>query len=69
MKWFSVHAFTKSSFDTIEGGRANISFQLNAKGATQFPTLVLSGTITSVADGTAGEKEAYLCKHQIAYYY
>ena len=69
MNCFSVHGFTRSSFDAIEGGRANISLQLNAKDATQFPTLVLSGTITSVADGTAGEKEAYLCKYQIAYYY
>ena len=59
----------RSSFDTIEGGRANTSFQLNVKGATQFPNLVLSGTITCVADGAAGEKEAYLCKYQIAYYY
>ena len=52
-----MHGFTKSSFDALEDGRADIFFQLNVKGATQFSTLILSGTITSAANGTAGEKE------------
>ena len=55
INFLSVHGFTRSSFDGVEGGTAYISFQLNVKGSTRFPTLVISGTITEEPDGTASE--------------
>ena len=53
---FSVHGFTRSSYDVVEGGRADIFFQLNIKGRTSAPFLTVRGTITAAADGTASEK-------------
>ena len=39
-----------------EDYRLDISFQLNVKGTSQFPTLVISGTVTAEAQGTASKK-------------
>ena len=58
--YVSVHGFTRTSFDVLEGGRADILFQSNIKGTTQFTSLFVSGTITSAAEGTASEYVLYL---------
>ena len=63
LNFLSVHGFTRSSFDGVEGGIANVSFELNVKGTTQFPTLVVSGTITAEADGTASENIFSCAQH------
>ena len=58
--YVSVHGFTRTSFEALEGERADILFQLNIKGTTQLPSVVVSGTITSAAEGTASECVLYL---------
>ena len=39
-----------------EDARLDTEFQLNVVGTTPLTTLVVSGTITAEADGTAGEQ-------------
>ena len=38
-----------------EDDRLDTSFQLNVKGTSQLPTLVINGTITAEAQGTASK--------------
>ena len=40
-------------FNVDEGDRLDTEFALNVVGTTQSPTLVINGTITAVAAGTA----------------
>ena len=42
-------------YDVAEDTGLEIEFALNVVGTTQFPTLVISGIITSEADGTASK--------------
>ena len=42
-------------YDVDEDARLETEFALNVVGTTQFPTLVVSGIITSEADGTASK--------------
>ena len=42
-------------YDVNEDNRVEAEFFLNVVGTTQFPTLVISGIITSEADGTASK--------------
>ena len=39
----------------VEDERLDTSFQLNVKGVTAFPSLIIEGTITAVAGGTASK--------------
>ena len=43
-------------YDVAEDARLETEFALNVVGTTQLPTLVISGTITSEADGTASKQ-------------
>ena len=52
---FVVHGFRQSVYDVEEDNRLDIEFALNVVGTTQLTTLVVSGTITSEADGTTSE--------------
>ena len=42
-------------YDVAEDARLVTEFALNVVGTTQFPTLVISGIITSEANGTASK--------------
>ena len=42
-------------YDVAEDARLKTEFALNVVGTTQFPSLVISGIITSEADGTASK--------------
>ena len=54
--YYTVHGFLQAEYDVDENERLNIMFQLNVKGTTQFGSaLVVIGTITAEADGTASE--------------
>ena len=54
--YYTVHGFLQEEYDVNENERLNIMFQLNVKGTTQFGSaLVVIGTITAEADGTASE--------------
>ena len=51
---FSVHGFLQHEYDLTEDDQLDTVFQLNVKGNTQFGrSLVVSGTITAEAAGTA----------------
>ena len=54
-KFLVVHGFRQSVYDVEEGNRLDTEFALNVVGTTQFTTLVVSGTITSEADGTTSQ--------------
>ena len=43
-------------YDVAEDARLVTEFALNVVGTTQFPTLVISGIITSEANGTASKQ-------------
>ena len=51
----AVHGFRQSVYDVDEDYRLDTEFALNVVGTTQFPTLVVSGTITAEAAGTASK--------------
>ena len=52
----TVHGFLRTEYNVTEGGRLDAVFQLNVKGTTQLGSgLVVSGTITAPADGTASK--------------
>ena len=54
---FAVHGFEQADYDVREDERLETTFQLNVKGITQFGgALVINGTITFEADGTASEQ-------------
>ena len=54
--YYTVHGFLQEEYDVDENERLNIMFQLNVNGTTQFGSaLVVIGTITAEADGTASE--------------
>ena len=53
--YFAVHGFRNAVYDVAEDTRLDTEFALNVVGTTQFPTLVISGIITSEADGTASK--------------
>ena len=53
--YFAVHGFRNAVYDVAEDARLETEFALNVVGTTQFPTLVISGTIISEADGTASK--------------
>ena len=48
-----VHGFLQAEYSITEDGRLDTVFQLNVKGTTQFSNLVMAGTITAEAVGTA----------------
>ena len=51
-----VHGFAQAVYTVMEEEILDTRFQLNAKGTTNFPGLLLiPGTITSMAGGTASE--------------
>ena len=54
-KFLVVHGFRQPIYNVKEGNRLDTEFALNVVGATQFTTLVVSGTITSEADGTTSQ--------------
>ena len=51
----SVHGFAQAVYTVMEEDILNTRFELNVKGMTNFPSLLIQGTITSVAGGTASE--------------
>ena len=52
----TVHGFQQSKYDVEENRKLDTMFQLNVKGTTQFGgALVVTGLITSTADGTASK--------------
>ena len=51
----TVHGFLQAEYDVDEDERLDTVFQFNVKGTTPFSTLVVIGTITAEADGTASE--------------
>ena len=54
--YYTVHGFLQEEYDVDEDERLDTMFQLNVKGTTQFGSaLVVIGTITAEADGTASE--------------
>ena len=53
--YFAVHGFQKAVYDVAEDARLVTEFALNVVGTSQFPTLVVSGIVTSEADGTASK--------------
>ena len=53
---FPVHGFSTAHSSVEEGGRVDISFQMNVKGLTQLGSaLVVSGIVSAAADGTASK--------------
>ena len=58
--WFekcAVHGFAQAAYDVDEDDRLDTEFRLNVKGMTAFPGLVIRGTITAEAAGTASKKK------------
>ena len=53
--YFTVHGFQNAVYDVAEDARLETEFALNVVGTTQFSKLVVSGTITLEADGTASK--------------
>ena len=54
---YAVHGFLLAEYHVREDEQLDTIFQLDVKGETQFgDALVVSGTITSVPDGTASKK-------------
>ena len=51
----AVHGFRQSVYDVDENDRLDTNFSLNVVGTTAFSTLVVSGTITAEAAGTASK--------------
>ena len=51
----AVHGFANATYDVVEGERLDTFFQLNVKGMTAFPSLIIQGTVTTVAGGTASK--------------
>ena len=54
-KFLVVHGFCQPIYDVEEGNQLDTEFALNVVGTTQFTTLVVSGTITSEANGTTSQ--------------
>ena len=48
-------------YDVDEDDRLDTEFRLNVKGMTAFPGLVIRGTITAEAAGTASKAMYSLC--------
>ena len=44
-------------YDVDEDDRLDTDFRLNVKGMTAFPILIIRGTITAEAAGTASKKK------------
>ena len=58
--YYTVHGFLQEEYDVGENERLDTMFQLNVKGITQFGSgLVVIGTITAAADGTASKHYLY----------
>ena len=56
-EFLPVHGFLQREYSVQEDDRLDTSFQLNVKGRSQFSSiLVISGTITAEAQGTASKK-------------
>ena len=51
----AVHGFRQSVYDVDENDRLDAEFALNVVGTTQLSTLVVSGTVTAEAAGTASK--------------
>ena len=52
----TVHGFAQAVYNVSEEDILNTRFELNAKGVTNFPSVVnIQGTITAAAGGTASE--------------
>ena len=63
LECLAVHGFLQSVFDVDEDARLDTEFSLNVVGTTPLDTLVVSGTITAEAAGTAGKS------HQLHFVY
>ena len=58
--YYTVHGFLQTEYDVDEDERLDTVFRLNVKGMTQFGSaLIVTGTITATADGTASKSEEY----------
>ena len=56
----TVHGFLQAEYNVDEEERLDTMFRLNVKGTTQIGSgLVVTGTITATADGTASKSEEY----------
>ena len=49
----TVHGFSSASYDVEEGESLETIFELNVKGETRFPMLLMPGNITAEPSGTA----------------
>ena len=52
-----VHGFAQAVYDVDEDDRLDTDFRLNVKGMTAFPSLIIRGTITAEAAGTASKNK------------
>ena len=55
----AVHGFNRSHYYVLEEERLDTVFQLNVKGTTAFNDLIITGIITTAADGTASKLQVY----------
>ena len=55
----AVHGFNRSHYYVLEEERLDTVFQLNVKGTTPFDALIVTGIITTAADGTASKLQVY----------
>ena len=54
--YYTVHGFLQTEYDVDEDERLDTVFRLNVKGTTSFGSaLIVTGTITATADGTASK--------------
>ena len=58
---YAVHGFAQVEYDVDEDDRLDTDFRLNVKGTTAFPGLIIRGTITAEAAGTASKTMYSLC--------
>ena len=50
-----VHGFANATYEVVEDRRLDTFFELNVKGMTAFPTLIIDGRITAETGGTTSE--------------
>ena len=48
-------------YDVDEDARLDTDFRLNVKGMTAFPSLIIRGTVTAEAAGTASKTTFRVC--------
>ena len=59
---FAVHGFPQAVYNVDEDGVLVTNFSLNVVGTTPLLTLVVSGTITAEAAGTASKQNPQYCE-------